>query len=66
MNLVKTSSREYLSPPRHPDTVVGSKKALKPRKLWSIRARLKMTGATRDLALFNFDDALEIAEWFDL
>ena len=46
-------SNAHLPPHRHSDFVVGAKKALKPREVWSIRARLQMTGATRDLALFN-------------
>lgn len=53
MNLVNTQPRDYLPARRHPETVVGSKKALKPREVWSIRARLQMASATRDLALFN-------------
>ena len=44
-------SNAHLPPHRHSDAVVGAKKALKPREVWSIRARLQMTGATRDLAL---------------
>jgi hypothetical protein len=33
--------------------VVGQKPPLKPREGWSIRTRLQVSGAERDLALFN-------------
>jgi integrase len=33
--------------------IVGQKPPLKPREVWSIRARLQVAGAERDLALFN-------------
>jgi hypothetical protein len=33
--------------------IVGQKPPLKPREAWSIRARLQVSGATRDLALFD-------------
>ena len=33
--------------------IAGQKPPLKPREVWSIRTRLQMSGATRDLALFN-------------
>lgn len=33
--------------------LVGQKRALRPRDVWSIRIRLEIGGATRDLALFN-------------
>jgi integrase len=33
--------------------VVGQKPPLKPREVWSIRTRLQVSGAERDLALFN-------------
>lgn len=33
--------------------IVGQKPPLKPREDWSIRTRLQISGATRDLALFN-------------
>jgi integrase len=33
--------------------IVGQKAPLKPREVWSIRARLQMADAERDLALFN-------------
>ncbi len=33
--------------------IVGQKRPLLPRHVWSIRVRLEMTGTVRDLALFN-------------
>jgi hypothetical protein len=33
--------------------IVGQKPPLKPREVWSIRARLQVAGAERDLVLFN-------------
>ena len=33
--------------------IVGQKPPLKPREVWSIRTRLQVSGAERDLALFN-------------
>lgn len=33
--------------------IVGQEPPLKPREVWSIRTRLQMSGAERDLALFN-------------
>ncbi|TIL80599.1 MAG: integrase [Mesorhizobium sp.] len=35
------------------DHIVGQKPPLKPREVWSIRARLQVADAERDLALFN-------------
>jgi integrase len=36
-----------------PSHIVGQKPPLKPREVWSIRTRLQVAGAERDLALFN-------------
>ncbi|CUX05705.1 hypothetical protein AGR1B_pAt30244 [Agrobacterium fabacearum S56] len=33
--------------------LVGQKRPLQPKNVWSIRVRLEMSGATRELALFN-------------
>ena len=33
--------------------IVGQKPLLKPREVWSIQTRLQVSGAKRDLALFN-------------
>jgi site-specific recombinase XerC len=33
--------------------IIGQKRPLLPRHVWSIRVRLEMTGTVRDLALFN-------------
>ncbi len=33
--------------------IVGQKRPLPPRHVWSIRARLEMAGNVHDLALFN-------------
>ena len=33
--------------------LVGQKRPLKPKDVWSIRARLEIEGRERDLALFN-------------
>ena len=41
---------------RHPwnkGILVGQKRPLQPKNVWSIRVRLEMSGATRELALFN-------------
>lgn len=41
---------------RHPwnkGIVIGQKRALQPKNVWSIRVRLEMSGAIRELALFN-------------
>jgi hypothetical protein len=41
---------------RHPwnkGILVGQKRPLQPKNVWSIRVRLEMGGATRELALFN-------------
>ncbi|MCZ8336487.1 MAG: tyrosine-type recombinase/integrase [Rhodobacteraceae bacterium] len=50
----------YLLPALRPDRVawnkgriIGQKRPLLPRHVWSIRVRLEMTGSARDLALFN-------------
>ena len=45
-----------LSPARvawNKDRIIGQKRPLLPRHVWSIRVRLKMAGDPRDLALFN-------------
>jgi hypothetical protein len=34
--------------------LVGQKKPLQPKHVWSIRIRLEISGKGRDLALFNF------------
>jgi integrase len=41
---------------RHPwnkGILVGQKRPLQPKNVWSIRVRLEMSGAIRELALFN-------------
>ena len=41
---------------RHPwnkGILVGQKRPLQPKNVWSIRVRLEMSGETRELALFN-------------
>ena len=40
-------------PSCHRGHVIGQKPPLKPREVWSIRTRLQVSGADRDLALFN-------------
>ncbi|TIM67990.1 MAG: integrase [Mesorhizobium sp.] len=40
-------------PVRNSGHIVGQKPPLKPREVWSIRTRLQVSGAERDLALFN-------------
>ena len=45
-----------LRPPRsawNKGGLVGQKRPLLPRHVWSIRVRLEMSGSKRDLALFN-------------
>ena len=33
--------------------IIGQRRPLQPKHVWSIRVRLEMAGDTRDLALFN-------------
>jgi hypothetical protein len=33
--------------------LIGQKRLLLPKQVWSIRVRLEMSGSERDLALFN-------------
>ena len=40
-------------PSCHRGHIIGQKPPLKPREVWSIRTRLQVSGADRDLALFN-------------
>ncbi len=42
-----------LSRPWNKGLVVGQKKPLQPKHVWSIRVRLEISGRWRDLALFN-------------
>ena len=47
-----------VSPPRRRDPwnkgrLIGQKRALKPRDVWTIRVRLQLEGRKRDLAMFN-------------
>src|SRR6266849_9156364 len=45
-----------VSPSRQPwnkGLLVGQKKPLEPKHVWSIRARLEIAGSKRDLAIFN-------------
>jgi integrase len=44
-----TSRRE----PRNKGKLIGAKPPLRPKHVWSIRAKLQMAGRTRDLAMFN-------------
>jgi len=39
--------------PWNKGVIVGQKRPLLPRQVWSIRVRLEMSGSARDLALFN-------------
>jgi integrase len=39
--------------------LVGQKPPLRPKHVWSIRTRLQMDGRTRDLAMFNFNLAID-------
>jgi len=40
-------------PPWNKGKFVGAKPPLRPKHVWSIRAKLQMSGRTRDLAMFN-------------
>ena len=40
-------------PPWNKGLIVGQKRPLLPRQVWSIRVRLEMSASVRDLALFN-------------
>ncbi|SCB61574.1 hypothetical protein GA0061105_12018 [Rhizobium aethiopicum] len=39
--------------PWNKGVLIGQKRPLQPKNVWSIRVRLGMSGATRELALFN-------------
>ncbi|MND01296.1 hypothetical protein D3C83_202390 [compost metagenome] len=45
--------------------LVGQKRPLMPKHVWSIRVRLEMSGRARDLALFNLgiDSSCGHATW---
>lgn len=43
--------------------IVGQKPPLKPREVWSIRTRLQVSGAERDLALFNLAIDSKLRGW---
>ena len=45
--------------------IIGQKRPLLPKQVWGIRARLELSGNSRDLALFNaaIDSKLEVAIW---
>jgi hypothetical protein len=42
-----------LPPPWNKGLIVGQKRPLLPRQVWSIRVRLEISASARDLALFN-------------
>ena len=42
-----------VSQPWNKGLIVGQKRPLLPRQVWSIRVRLEISGSARDLALFN-------------
>jgi len=46
--------------------IIGQKRPLLPRQVWSIRVRLEMSASVRDLALFNpaIDSSYEHPTWF--
>ena len=39
--------------PWNKELLVGQKKPLEPKHVWSIRVRLELAGSKRDLAIFN-------------
>jgi hypothetical protein len=41
--------------------LIGQKRPLQPKQVWSIRARLEFAGNLRDLALFNRKPTAEAA-----
>jgi integrase len=50
------SANEEKKPPAQPwnkGLLIGQKRPLLPKHVWSIRVRLEMSGSVRDLALFN-------------
>jgi hypothetical protein len=49
-HIQKTAHREA---PWNKGRLVGQKRALKPKEVWNIRARLQIDARRRDLALFN-------------
>ena len=40
--------------------LIGQKPPLRPKHVWSIRTRLQMDGLTRDLAMFNRQQAARL------
>jgi integrase len=51
---------------RHPwnkGLIVGQKRPLLPRQVWSIRVRLEMAASARDLALFNLAIDSKLRAW---
>jgi hypothetical protein len=51
-------SKNSLFPRRRPDPwnkgrLIGHKRPLKPKDVWTIRVRLQLEGRKRDLAMFN-------------
>jgi integrase len=45
--------KNHLQAPWNKGRLVGQKRALKPKEVWNIRARLQIDARRRDLALFN-------------
>jgi hypothetical protein len=49
----ETTSSTPRREPWNKGKLIGQKPPLRPKHVWSIRARLQMNGRTRDLAMFN-------------
>ena len=51
--LVNATDRASRRGPWNKSKLIGAKPPLRPKHVWSIRAKLQMAGRTRDLAMFN-------------
>jgi integrase len=50
---IDTSTQTSRREPWNKGKLVGAKPPLRPKHVWSIRAKLQIAGRTRDLAMFN-------------
>jgi hypothetical protein len=53
MSSETVSSASTLRQPWNKGRLIGQKRPLKPKDVWSIRVRLEIAGSKRNLALFN-------------
>ena len=50
---MSTRENALRCPPWNKGLLIGQKRPLLPKHVWSIRVRLEMSGSARDVALFN-------------